>query len=118
MKSKTLTSIRAMVVSAVLALPLLLSAQVGGSGSTNRIPIWTGSKTLGNSMIFQNSSAVGIGTTSPAARVDVRLANGDGDLLFGSPFNHFVNERAPYFRFKCTSSKCLTNFDGGELNIQ
>jgi hypothetical protein len=117
MKS-TFTSISAMVAFAFLALPLLLSAQVGGSGTTNRIPIWTSSKTLGNSIIFQNSSAVGIGTTSPAARVDVRLANGDGDLLFGSPFNHFVNGRAPYFRLKCTSSTCLTNFNGGELNIQ
>jgi hypothetical protein len=118
MKSKTLTLVGAMAVFALLATPLLLSAQLAGSGTAHQIPIWTGSKTLGDSIIFQNSSAVGIGTTSPAARVDVRLTNGDGDLLFGSPFNHFVNGRAPYFRFKCTSSNCLTNFNGGELNIQ
>jgi len=117
MKSKTFTSISAMVVFVFLALPQLLSAQVGGSCSTKRIPIWTSSKRLGNSIIFQNNGFVGIGTTLPGARMDVRLINGDGDLLFGNPFNRFVNGRAPYFRFKCTSSTCLTNFNGGELNI-
>jgi len=66
---------------------------------------------------IQNNGAVGIGTTLPGARQDVRLAD-DGDLLFDSPFNPFVNGRAPYIRFKCTSSTCLTNFNGGELNIQ
>ena len=117
MKSKTLTWVTAMAVFAFLAIPLLLSAQVSGSGTPHWIPIWTGSKTLGNSIIFQNNGAVGIGTTLPGARLDVRLAD-DGDLLFDSPFNPFVNGRAPYIRFKCTSSTCLTNFNGGELNIQ
>ena len=40
------------------------------------------------------------------------------DLLFGAAFNSAVIGAAPYFRFKCTSQDCLTNFNGGELNIQ
>jgi hypothetical protein len=103
---------------AVLAVPLSLVAQVAGGGAANHIPIWINHTTLGNSIIFQKGSNVGIGTTLPGARIDVRLANGDGDLLFGAPFNPFINGRAPYFRFKCTSSNCLTNYNGGELNIQ
>jgi hypothetical protein len=107
-----------MVVFTFAAIPLFLSAQVTGSGATDRIPIWAGSKTLGNSVIFQKNGFVGIGTKIPEARIDVRLQNGDGDLLFGSPFIPFVGGHAPYFRFKCTSSTCVTNFNGGELNIQ
>jgi hypothetical protein len=118
MKCKALTWVPTIAVLIFLTIPLLLSAQVTGGGITNRIPIWTGSKTLGNSVIFQSEGKVGIGTTLPGARLDVRLADGDGDLLFNSPFNPFVSGRAPYFRFKCTSSTCLTNFNGGELNIQ
>ena len=117
MKSKTLRWVTQMVVLAFLAIPPHLSAQVTGHGTTNRIPVWTGSTTLGNSIIYQNNVGVGIGTM-PGARIDVRLANGDGDLLFGAAFNSAVNGFAPYFRFKCTSSTCLTNFNGGELNIQ
>jgi hypothetical protein len=118
MKSKASTWFTAMAVFTFLSIPLLLSAQITGSGTTKAIPIWTGETTLGNSIIFQNNGGLGIGTTLPGARIDVRLANGDGDLLFGSAFNPAVNGRAPYFRFKCTSSTCLTNFNGGELNIQ
>ncbi|MEM5875421.1 MAG: hypothetical protein QXW01_02335 [Candidatus Aenigmatarchaeota archaeon] len=38
---------------------------VNGSGSTNYIPIWTSSSTLGNSVIYQSEGNVGIGTTTP-----------------------------------------------------
>ena len=39
--------------------------KIGGSGETNYIPKFTGSGTLGNSLIFDNGTNVGIGTTSP-----------------------------------------------------
>jgi len=39
---------------------------LGGSGTTNYIPIWTNSTTLGNSMIYQTGGNVGIGNTHPA----------------------------------------------------
>jgi len=40
---------------------------VDGSGTANYIPIWTDSDTLGNSVIYQLSSNIGIGTVSPGA---------------------------------------------------
>jgi hypothetical protein len=116
MKSKTLAWVTATTMFTVLAIPIPLSAQVTGSGSTNRIPMWTGSVTLGNSIISQRNGLVGIGTNVPDARLDVKLVV--GDLLFGVAFNSAVIGAAPYFRFKCTSQDCLTNFNGGELNIQ
>ncbi|MCX8106891.1 MAG: hypothetical protein N3D80_13570, partial [Ignavibacterium album] len=39
------------------------SGGVGGSGTTNYIPLFTGSTTLGNSVIYQSGSKLGIGTT-------------------------------------------------------
>lgn len=41
-------------------------------GTTNYISKFTGTKTLGNSQIFDNGTNVGIGTTTPSARLDVR----------------------------------------------
>jgi hypothetical protein len=44
---------------------------ITGSGTVNRIPKFTGASTLGNSLIFDNGTNVGIGTTSPSARLHV-----------------------------------------------
>jgi hypothetical protein len=55
----------------LLSLLITAPAQVTGSGTTNFIPKWTGSTTLGNSNIFQTGGTVGIRTTSPAATLDV-----------------------------------------------
>ncbi len=44
---------------------------VGGTGTTNTIPRWTGPSTLGDSVITQSGSFIGIGTASPAFRADI-----------------------------------------------
>ena len=44
---------------------------IGGSGTTNYVPKFTASTTLGNSQIFDNGTNVGIGTASPAQKLDV-----------------------------------------------
>ena len=51
--------------------PNLNVPAVGGSGTTNFIPIWTNSTTLGDSMIYQTGGNVGIGNTHPAGTLDV-----------------------------------------------
>jgi hypothetical protein len=53
---------RIAVLLAVLCVPVGLIAQVTGSGSTNRVPKWTSSTSLGNSRIVQAPNGdVGIG---------------------------------------------------------
>jgi hypothetical protein len=44
---------------------------VHGNGTLNFLPIWTGRTTIGNSVLFQSGSNLGIGTTSPATTLDV-----------------------------------------------
>ncbi|HWG20185.1 MAG TPA: hypothetical protein VG225_06610 [Terracidiphilus sp.] len=42
-----------------------------GSGTTNYVPLWTSSSTLGNSAMYQNGTRLGIGTTSPGSPLQV-----------------------------------------------
>jgi hypothetical protein len=61
---------------------------VTGSGTVNFLPIWTGTSTIGNSVLFQAGTGakakLGIGTTKPASTLDVK---GGGTIrgLFSLP---------------------------------
>jgi len=71
------------------ALSLLLwasmaHAQVTGSGTANTIPVWTGKTTVGNSVISETGSNVGIGTKKPAAKLDVVTTSTSVPAITGS----------------------------------
>ncbi|MGA9964085.1 MAG: hypothetical protein WBQ10_02685 [Terriglobales bacterium] len=61
---------------------------LSGTGTTDYLPIWTNSTTLGSSVLFQSGTGakakVGIGTTKPASALDVK---GGGTIrgLFSLP---------------------------------
>lgn len=58
---------------------------VSGSGKTDFIPIWTNSTTLSSSTLFEKSGKVGIGTTTPAATLEVKgTAKFDQAVTFAS----------------------------------
>ena len=61
---------------AALFLLLPMAAQVGGGGTTNHVPLWTGTSTLGNSILIQSGGNVGVGNSSPSAILDVRGKDG------------------------------------------
>jgi hypothetical protein len=42
-----------------------ISTGISGSGTTNYLSKWTGSTSIGNSLVFDNGSAIGINTASP-----------------------------------------------------
>ena len=44
---------------------------VDGTGTANYVPKWTDADTIGNSQIFDNGTNVGIGTTSPTAKLTI-----------------------------------------------
>lgn len=57
---------------AELAIPALSS--ITGSGTANTVALFTGASTLGNSVISQSGTSIGIGTSSPATPLDVKGA--------------------------------------------
>ena len=67
---------------------------VTGGGTTNFIPRWTGAHALGNSALFQTASGnVGIGTTTPGAKLDLSgnfKIHGTGFSIDNSGHVHFV----------------------------
>jgi hypothetical protein len=48
-----------------------LTNPVTGTGTTNYVPKFTGASAIGNSLIFDDGTNVGIGTASPAYKLDV-----------------------------------------------
>ena len=44
---------------------------VDGSGTANYIPLWQDANTLTNSVMYESSGNIGIGTTSPSQKLDV-----------------------------------------------
>ncbi|MGA8437720.1 MAG: tail fiber domain-containing protein [Candidatus Sulfotelmatobacter sp.] len=62
----------AYLAAAVLCFATMASAQdITGSGTTHYIPTFTGTTTVGDSRIYQDSAGTGINTTAPAATLDV-----------------------------------------------
>ena len=64
------------------------SSGLSGSGTSSYIPKFTGSTTLGNSLIYDNATNIGIGTTGPDRLLDLlhasspqlRLTQSDGSV--------------------------------------
>ena len=77
--SKTLGLLVILVAMAATALGQA-GPPVFGSGTTNFVPVFTGSHRLGTSNIFQSGSSIGIGTTSPGFPVHILKNN-----LFAPP---------------------------------
>lgn len=77
------TSISATTISATtyLNLPSSPGGGIGGSGTTNYIPKWTGTTGIGNSQIQDNGTTVSIGPPSSAAAI-LEIASTSQGVLF------------------------------------
>jgi hypothetical protein len=66
---------------------LALTSQIPSvSGTTNYLPKFTGASALGNSLIFDNGTSVGIGTATPEDKLDVySSANSQQGLKITNP---------------------------------
>jgi hypothetical protein len=63
-----------------------LTNPVTGTGTTNYLPKFTGTSTIGNSLLFDNGTNVGVNTTSPDGKLDIAQAMSDGSTSsFTSP---------------------------------
>lgn len=59
---------------------------VSGSGTTNYIPKFTGSTSVGNSAIYDNAGFLGIGTTSPTNKVHITTSGTTTQLKINKPW--------------------------------
>jgi hypothetical protein len=77
---------------------------VSGKGTTDYVPLWLSGTKLGNSNIFQSPVGIGIGTTAPAATLDV-----DGTVNAATSFN--LGE-TPFAYGSATSGNAFLGFAG------
>ena len=66
-----------------------LTNPITGTGTTNYLPKFTGASALGNSLVFDSGTNVGIGTTSPAYTLDVNgssIFRSWSSITIGTPF--------------------------------
>jgi hypothetical protein len=57
------------------------TGSVGGTGTSSFVPLWTNSTTLGNSLLFESGTKIGVNTTTPGATLSVR---GNGSFFADS----------------------------------
>jgi trimeric autotransporter adhesin len=62
----------------------MASAQVTGSGTTNVIPIWTGTTVLGDSPMIASGTNIGLGIEKPTAKLDVETTSKTQPAILGS----------------------------------
>jgi hypothetical protein len=55
---------------------------IAGTGTTNYLPKFTGTTTIGNSQVFDNGTNVGIGSTSPVSGLEIRRPGNSSHLAF------------------------------------
>jgi hypothetical protein len=77
---------------------------VTGKGTTDYVPLWLSATKLGNSNIFQSPAGIGIGTTAPAATLDV-----DGTVNAATSFNL---GGTPFAYGSATSGNAFLGFAG------
>jgi hypothetical protein len=63
---------RALSSSAASTSAASTTGSVGGAGATNFLPVWTSATNLGNSLVYQAGTRIGINTTTPGATLSVR----------------------------------------------
>lgn len=101
---------------------------ITGSGTTNYLPKWTGASALGNSLIYDNGTNVGIGTTSPVSKFEVPGSQTNSSGKFGSfelqtyaVNNAWLGENTYYnggFIYRANGYTELLYFINGEIQLR
>jgi len=68
----------------------------GFTGTTNYVSKWTTSSNLGDSQIFDNGTNVGIGTSSPNAKLEIKSDSSTGNTIYPFSVNQSDNSKVFY----------------------
>ncbi len=89
---------------------------VDGTGTANYVAKWSDADTITNSVIYDNGTNVGIGTTSPAVRLDFGNATGKAFHLYTNASDYYGFNMLQY-----DSGPFSTNIfagNGGEIKLR
>lgn len=104
-----------------------LTNPVTGTGTTNRLTKFTGLNTVGDSQIFDNGTNVGIGTTTPNAKLHIlgitQISEGGNTAFYGGNYVRLFSNQN--FNLRNTSGITIANvslsgnsyFNGGNVGI-
>jgi hypothetical protein len=104
---------------AVLAVALALTGlgvraqTVTGSGTPNKVTKFTGSSTIGDSVITENAGNVGIGITNPASTLQVVNTNNFSDPFGFGPYAIYATENSTINFTSAVRGDSLANTGGG-----
>jgi hypothetical protein len=106
---------------------------ITGSGTTNYLPKFTGTSTIGNSLVFDNGTNVGIGTATPYSATNYKFltidgTNGSGYVTRVGSVNSFLaysnsagttlsEQRALPIVFETTGTSRMTLDASGNLGL-
>ena len=94
-----------------------LPSRISGAGTAGYIPMWNGTTSINNSVIYQLGGKIGIGTSSPAVLLDVRT--GVNDSIVAS-FGVDGNNRISIYDYETggfRSIYAIANATYGSLNL-
>jgi len=108
---------------------------ITGSGTTNYITKWTSTSAIGNSIIFDNGTKVGIGTVSPGEKLDIYsgastaafinlIGNGNtagtSNVVIGQNSDdgaYFWNRKASFMSFGTSNTERMRIDSNGNVGI-
>ena len=83
---------------------------IDGSGTANYVTKWIDADTIGNSIIYDNGTNVGIGTTSPARKLEVSFASS----VYGARFTRNDAAGSSLIEFANNAGvKSIVGYDAG-----
>ncbi|MCL4399791.1 hypothetical protein M1506_00750, partial [Patescibacteria group bacterium] len=70
------------------------AGNVGGTGTSGYVPKWTSTSTIANSLIYDNGTNVGIGTTNPGQKLEVEGSVLGRAAATGNTWGYYLNSTA------------------------
>lgn len=89
---------------------------VNGGGTTNYIPLWSASDTLGDSVIYSDAGKIGINQTSPTSQLHIKSTNRNNVVLIAEANDG--NQTADLFRcIDASDNTVIAVEDDGQFKV-